>query len=73
MHNNSVYVSKLPVSALTNDLNALAELDKESERRISYWGNFRIVLFFIGAILILGVAFLEELSLALRHYRIFAS
>ena len=62
MHNNGVYISKLPVSALTNDLNALAELDKESERRISYWGSFRIVLFFIGIILIFGVAFLEELS-----------
>lgn len=62
MHNNGVYISKLPVSALTNDLNALAELDKESERRISYWGTFRIVLFFIGILLIFGVAFLGGLS-----------
>lgn len=54
MHNNGVYISKLPVSALTNDLNALAELDKEAEKKISFWEKVRTTLFVLGGLSFLG-------------------
>ena len=54
MHNDGVYDTKLPVQALINDLNALAELDKESEKKISFWRKVRTVFFVLGGLSFLG-------------------
>ena len=61
MHNDGIYQSQLPVRALMNDLESLANLDKESEKKISFWGKIRILLFVLGVIsLILGLISINE-------------
>ena len=54
MHNDGVYKSKLPVQSLVNDLISLAELDKMSEKKISFWSKVRTVFFVLGGLSFLG-------------------
>ena len=61
MHNDGIYQSQLPVRALMNDLESLANLDKESEKKISYWSKIRILLFVLGLVaLLLGLFSVEH-------------
>ena len=62
MHSDGIYKSQLPVRALMNELESIENLDKESEKKISFWGKIRILLFVLGAIsLLLGKSILETL------------
>ena len=61
MHNDGIYQSQLPVRALMNELEYIANLDKESEKKISYWGKIRILLFVLGAIsLLFGIVSIND-------------
>lgn len=61
MHNDGVYQNRLPIPCVTDDLTALAELDKKSESKIRLWGCVGLLSFIIGGFLLfLGVMNLVE-------------